>query len=327
VQDAIIEVKNETASLSNAVPVMDGTASAGVGTAASRDDHRHPTDTSRAPVSAMTATGTSFTPFGNIAATNVQAAIQELDNEKAALSGAVFGGSVGARMGFFANTGGLGYVFDNDGDTGMVNPVDGQLSFNCNGAELLRLNNQSVVFGNLPGSRYWTAQSNGNLVGNNTSITLGSFGGTDSAPVTFNAPGYPNAGAIYGTHMPGNWVGTTIMAGNGIAFFTLRNNGVGYAQGGWQTGSDERLKDNITLIPEALSKLTSMRGCTFYRNDLKKEMAGIIAQDLQAVLPQGVSVFEAEQQLLSVDPMAVIALLVEAVKELKVEVDTLKGKL
>jgi len=85
VQDAIVEVVNETASLSDVVPVMDGTASAGVGTAASRDDHRHPTDTSRAPVSAMTATGTSFTPSGSIAATNVQAAIQELDAEKAPL--------------------------------------------------------------------------------------------------------------------------------------------------------------------------------------------------------------------------------------------------
>lgn len=85
VQDAIVEVKNETASLSNALPVMDGAVSAGAGTAASRDDHVHPTDTSRAPVSAMTATGTSFTPSGSIAATNVQAAIQELDAEKAPL--------------------------------------------------------------------------------------------------------------------------------------------------------------------------------------------------------------------------------------------------
>lgn len=85
VQDAIVEVKNETASLSNALPVMNGAVSAGAGTAASRDDHVHPTDTSRAPVSATTATGTSFTPSGSIAATNVQAAIQELDAEKAPL--------------------------------------------------------------------------------------------------------------------------------------------------------------------------------------------------------------------------------------------------
>lgn len=85
VQDAIVEVKNETASLSNALPVVNGAANAGAGIAASRDDHVHPTDTSRAPVSAMTATGTSFTPSGSIAATNVQAAIQELDAEKAPL--------------------------------------------------------------------------------------------------------------------------------------------------------------------------------------------------------------------------------------------------
>jgi hypothetical protein len=306
---------------------MNGVASPGVSTFASRQDHVHPTDTSRAPASAATAAGTSFTPGGNIAATNVQAAIQELDNEKAALTGAVFTGGVSAQSGFFGRTGGTGYVFDNDADTGMVNPVDGTLAFTCNAVELLRLNNQSVLFGNLSANRYWAAGSDGNLVGTNTKITLNAGGGTDSSSLIFNAPGYPTAGSIYGTHMSGAWVGTTIMAGNGQAFFSFRNNGVGYAPGGWQTGSDERLKDNITLIPEALAKLTSMRGCTFYRNDLKKEMAGIIAQDLQAVLPQGVSVFESEQQLLSVDPMAVIALLVEATKELKREVDDLRSQL
>jgi hypothetical protein len=41
----------------------------------------HPTDTSRAPTSAGTAVGTSVTPVGNIVATNVQAALAELDSE------------------------------------------------------------------------------------------------------------------------------------------------------------------------------------------------------------------------------------------------------
>lgn len=143
VQDAIVEVKNETASLSNALPVMDGAVSAGAGTAASRDDHVHPTDTSRAPVSAMTATGTSFTPSGSIAATNVQAAIQELDTEKAPLKLTAAGCAFSVRSS--AVSGPLNSGADNDisgvpattrfdfgnNETGYVftAPVDGVYQF------------------------------------------------------------------------------------------------------------------------------------------------------------------------------------------------------
>lgn len=70
------------------LPLMDGIASPGNLSlfAASRQDHVHPSDTSRAPASAATAAGTSFTPAGSIAATDVQAALQELDTEKAPLA-------------------------------------------------------------------------------------------------------------------------------------------------------------------------------------------------------------------------------------------------
>ena len=72
----------------DALPIMDGTASAGTPATflVSRVDHVHPTDTSRAPISAGTAAGTSFTPSGGVAANNVQGAIQELDTEKAPLA-------------------------------------------------------------------------------------------------------------------------------------------------------------------------------------------------------------------------------------------------
>lgn len=96
VQAAIEELDTETqaglavldaskAAVGNAQPTMDGVANPGVSAAASRQDHVHPTDTSRAPASAATAAGTSFTPGGNISSATVQGAIIELDNEKAPL--------------------------------------------------------------------------------------------------------------------------------------------------------------------------------------------------------------------------------------------------
>ena len=50
----------------------------------------------------ISATNTPFTPAGNIAATNTQAAIAELDTEKAALAGATFTGGISGTTGTFS---------------------------------------------------------------------------------------------------------------------------------------------------------------------------------------------------------------------------------
>jgi hypothetical protein len=86
---------------SNTNPLMNGTAAPGNGVEGSRYDHVHPTDTSRAPSAASTATGTSFTPAGNIAATNVQAALAELDSEKFPKTGGDISGTVALTSGSF----------------------------------------------------------------------------------------------------------------------------------------------------------------------------------------------------------------------------------
>lgn len=125
----------------------------------------------------------------------------------------------------------------------------------------------------------------------------------------------------YGQHEPGQWVGHIINVDS--VFFQHRNNGIGLAPGGWQTGSDESLKDNITAIPDALAKLATVRGATFTRNDLgNMAAAGVIAQDIQAVLPEGVM---ETAGLLSVDPLSVIALLVEGLKEAKARIEALEN--
>lgn len=77
------------------LPLMDGNANAGTPGSflVSRVDHVHPSDTSRAPASAATAAGTSFAPAGSIGAADVQAALQELDTEKAPLASPAFTGT------------------------------------------------------------------------------------------------------------------------------------------------------------------------------------------------------------------------------------------
>lgn len=90
--------------------------------------------------------------------------------------------------------------------------------------------------------------------------------------------------------------------------------------------SDARLKDNITKIPDALNKLNQLKGVTYTRKDLatNTQYAGLIAQDVQKVLPEAVAV--TENDIIAVDYNGVIGLLVEAIKELETKVAILEGR-
>ena len=92
--------------------------------------------------------------------------------------------------------------------------------------------------------------------------------------------------------------------------------------------SDERLKENIEVIPNALQKVEHIRGVTFTRNDQEdkeKTHAGVIAQEVEQVLPEVVDTDE--EGIKSVAYGNMVGLLIEAVKELKQEVDDLKAQL
>ena len=96
------------------------------------------------------------------------------------------------------------------------------------------------------------------------------------------------------------------------------------------TVSDERLKTDIQKIENATDKISQINGYTFtYKEDGKKS-AGVIAQELEKVLPSAVS----EKELLKKDDGVayktvhydqIIGLLVESIKELKQEINELKG--
>ena len=108
--------------------------------------------------------------------------------------------------------------------------------------------------------------------------------------------------------------------------YTFDDNGSFTATGNVTAYSDRRLKDDIQQIEGAVEKVQQLSGNTYTRNDLpdtERRYAGVIAQEVEAVLPEAVS--EAEDGTKTVDYNATIALLIEAVKELKAEVDELKG--
>jgi hypothetical protein len=96
--------------------------------------------------------------------------------------------------------------------------------------------------------------------------------------------------------------------------------------------SDSRLKENLEVIPNALDKVSSLTGYTFNWNALAKTQGkdvsvrevGVIAQDVKEVLPEVVTI--RDNGMLAVRYEKLVPLLIEAIKELRDEVQKLKEK-
>lgn len=94
--------------------------------------------------------------------------------------------------------------------------------------------------------------------------------------------------------------------------------------------SDIKLKENIEVIPDALDKVKQLKGITFnYKKD-GKVSTGLIAQDLEKVLPEVVyevsDIDNDEEKHLAVRYGNTVGLLVEAIKELSAKIEKLEGK-
>ena len=83
------------------------------------------------------------------------------------------------------------------------------------------------------------------------------------------------------------------------------------------------MKDNIATITNSLEKIKQIKGCTFNLKETGEHTVGVIAQDVEKVLPQLIRGEEGEK---GVQYNGLIGLLIEAVKELSDEIEKLKLK-
>ena len=91
--------------------------------------------------------------------------------------------------------------------------------------------------------------------------------------------------------------------------------------------SDIRLKSNIETIDSALDKVKEMRGVYFDRHDDEATRAvGVIAQEMQEVMPEVVVTDDTEDKHLSVAYGNLVGVLIEAVKELSDKVEELEDR-
>jgi len=97
-----------------------------------------------------------------------------------------------------------------------------------------------------------------------------------------------------------------------------------YAAGDVTAYSDDRLKTNVHEIENGLDKVMALRGITFERIADGSISTGVSAQDVHAVLPEAVSTDE--EGLMAVKYGNLVGLLIEAIKDLKEEVNELKAE-
>ena len=150
---------------------------------------------------------------------------------------------------------------------------------------------------------------------------------TDAGATTNKSPSAPN----WFTQSDGYTLGGTVSGGariiisNGLTYsntsnvgvLTVANNGTVTASGDVTAFSDARLKENVETLDG--SKVYEMRGVSFLKDGC--EGSGVIAQELQKVAPELV---HDEGEYLSVSYGNLVGYLIEAVKELKAEVEELK---
>ena len=114
--------------------------------------------------------------------------------------------------------------------------------------------------------------------------------------------------------------------------FQIDNSGNGVFKGNltaYGSPSDLKLKENIEIIENALDKVKQLKGITYTLKSDGNRLTGLVAQDLEKVLPEAVYTaedIETKDEHLAVRYGNTVGLLVEAIKELEARVKELEDK-
>lgn len=155
-----------------------------------------------------------------------------------------------------------------------------------------------------------------------------SGGGTVSGATTFSSNLTVSAQRIYIGGTTGyfyynsgtNTAGWSLSGSDKIFWNT--STGAFTAAGDITAFSDRRLKTDIRTIENALDLVRKMRGVRYTRRGSNISGVGVIAQEMQEVLPE--VVHGADSGTLSVAYQNIVGVLIEAVKELSARVDDLE---
>jgi hypothetical protein len=177
-------------------------------------------------------------------------------------------------------------------------PMTGQLTVNVNaGTTPTAINAQAVL-----------------TSGGANPVVLGfsrTGGGASSAALVHTSAGLEVQGATWGSRAP-------------LASGAISVTGAVTASGDVIAFSDLRLKSNITVIDNAVEKINKLRGVTYDRIDTGKRQTGLIAQEVQGILPEAVHESEDQDKTLGIAYGNLAGLFVEAFKEMSARIVSLE---
>jgi hypothetical protein len=172
----------------------------------------------------------------------------------------------------------------------------------------------------LSGTNTWTATNTFSQ-----SVTITAAGGmllnASTANISFGT------GAPFGIFSSGSsFLSITSIPNNNLTLPYAAGSGV-TGSGPYTNVSDATLKKDVAPITNAIDIIKRLEGVYYswtYENDLGRQI-GLIAQDVQKVIPEVVTESPKDGKL-GIAYSPIIAILINAIKELKAEVDALKAK-
>ena len=255
-----------------------------------------------------------------ISSTDTNTNTQRSDEEIQDIVGAMLSGSGATSVSYNDSAGTISISStDTNTDTNTTN-----FNINANGAA-----NENISAGEtirFDGSGATTVSRSGNTISISSTDT-----NTDTNTVTTNLAG-TGVSVSSGTGNSTISIGQAVATNSTVQFGEVRSTGdiIAYYS------SDLALKENINPISNALDKVSQLGGYSFDWKDthledrgglddmfVKKSDVGIIAQEVQKVLPEAVG--KREDGTLGVRYELLVPLLVESIKELKKEIQSLKS--
>ena len=230
-------------------------------------------------------------------------------------------GSLYIRANVAADVGGNIHLRPHDNENGIIIKHDAEVELYHNNALKMETTSGGI---SVQGS---VAASGGNVGNLNTSSDIGQqmeYGSTSTATLRCDADrwrvyfgGGGQAREAFSVLETGN-----VGIGDSTPSYKLDVNGTIRATGDVIAYSDERVKENIKTIDNSLEKVNKLRGVEFNKIGEDKKSIGVIAQEIEKVLPEVVRTDG--EGMKSVAYGNVVGVLIEAIKELNKEVEELK---
>jgi hypothetical protein len=230
----------------------------------------------------------------------------------------------GIATGATANTGTVTSIATNNGITGGTITTTGTIGLTGQALALHNLATNGIIVrtgSDTVAGRTITAGtgisvSNGDGVSGNPTITNSSPGATLSNDTTTNSNAYYPTLA---TSTSGSY--TSAVVSSTKLYFNPSTGQLNSTD--FNSLSDERAKKDVYTIKNALEKTLALRGVNYTLIENDKRSIGVIAQEIEKIIPEVVSTNE--QGTKSVSYGNIVGLLIEAIKEQQKQIEQLKN--